>query len=332
MQNSFCGNNVDILHSATHAEKNPRRQIRPDVSHFHRLALRTKLSETPHTPFQPHNILHPAPQHLLLCGYGYLGQAVERAFHGHGWNITCLSLTGNEHSLACDLGDADAVARIAAAIDTPDAIVHCAASGHGGPDAYRHVYLSGALILSAQFPSVPLLFTSSTSVYAQTDGSIVTEESPARPDRETGRILLAAEHVAIEAGGTVARLAGIYGPARSVLLRKFLDGSAVMEDGGHRYINQIHRDDAAAAIYHLVASRHKGIFNVCDSQPMLQADCYAALASAFNMPVPTAGPRDPSRKRGWTNKRVSNTKLVATGWEPAYPRFLDIAHNMALTL
>jgi glutamate racemase len=29
------------------------------------------------------------------------------------------------------------------------------------------------------------------------------------------------------------------------------------------------------------------------------------------------------RKRGATNKRVSNARLRATGWEPKYPRFQD---------
>ncbi len=52
----------------------------------------------------------------------------------------------------------------------------------------------------------------------------------------------------------VARLAGIYGPGRSALLRKFLSGEARIENGGERYLNQVHRDDIAAALLHLVAS------------------------------------------------------------------------------
>ena len=57
-----------------------------------------------------------------------------------------------------------------------------------------------------------LAFTSSTSVYAQGDGEWVTEESPAEPDRETGRVLRATEEFVLAGGGIVARLAGIYGP------------------------------------------------------------------------------------------------------------------------
>jgi hypothetical protein len=43
------------------------------------------------------------------------------------------------------------------------------------------VYLEGCRNLIAAFPGVRLLFTSSTSVYAQTDGAAVTEESAAEP-------------------------------------------------------------------------------------------------------------------------------------------------------
>ena len=295
-----------------------------------RLWFREKVNARPH-----HYFLNPESQHLLLCGHGYLGQAVARTFHDHGWHVTCLSLTGGPDSLACDLGDKSAITRITAAIPPLDAVVHCAASGRGGADAYRHVYLGGMRNLAHLFIGLPLLFTSSTSVYAQTDGSLVTEASPAEPDRETGRILLASERVTLDAHGTVARLAGIYGPGRSVLLQKFLAGSATIEEDGRRFINQIHRDDAAAAIYHLIAScrgGHPGIFNVSDSQPLTQADCYAGLAALFNKPLPPAGPRDPTRKRGWTHKQVSNAKLIGTGWQPFYPGFLGIAREIADTL
>ncbi len=76
-----------------------------------------------------------------------------------------------------------------------------------------------------------MLFTSSTSVYAQRDGSWVTEESETKPARETGRILLETEEFVLGHGGIVARLAGIYGPGRSALLSKFLAGEAIIDPG-----------------------------------------------------------------------------------------------------
>jgi nucleoside-diphosphate-sugar epimerase len=265
---------------------------------------------------------------LLLIGHGYLGRETGRVFSGHGWEVIPVTLSGGDGSLACDVGDAAAVRKLPAA----DAIVHCAASGRGGAEAYQQVYVDGCRNLTESFPGVPLLFTSSTSVYAQTDGSIVTEESPAIPERETGRLLLAAENITLASGGVVARLAGIYGPGRSVILKKFLSGEAVIEEDGRRFLNQIHRDDAARAVFHLVTSRATGVFNVSDTTPVSQLECYQTLGRIFNLPLPPSGPRDLTRKRGWTHKRVSNEKLRACGWEPEFPAFPDAAEEIAPTL
>ena len=266
---------------------------------------------------------------LLLIGQGYLGQAITRVFRENGWEVIATSLSGGNETLACDIGNPDDVAKLPVA----DFIVHCAASGRGGADAYQHVYVDGCHNLVEQFPGVPLLFTSSTSVYSQTDGSIVTEESPAIPERETGNLLLAAENITLAANGIVARLAGIYGPERSVILKKFLSGEAVIEEDGQRFLNQIHRDDAARTILHLATSGIRGeVFNVSDSTPLTQRKCYESLCRIFPRPLPPSGPRDLNRKRGWTHKQVSNAKLRATGWQPEFPSYLNAAEGIARTL
>jgi nucleoside-diphosphate-sugar epimerase len=302
--------------------------------------------------------------HLLLCGHGYLGQAISRDFLATGWDVTALSRSagippasdrgcgilpqaarvirdaGTLRETTCDLASA---AEVASLDVRPDFIVHCASSGRGGPDAYRAVYFNGCRHLLDRFPGIPLLFTSSTSVYAQTDGSVVTEESPAEPDRETGRILRETEELVLSRGGIITRLSGIYGPGRSVILKKFLSGEAVIEEDGRRYLNQIHRDDAAAAILHLALRMpaigdppspivRPHLFNLTDTQPLSQLETYQSLARTFQRPLPPTGPRDPDRKRGWTHKRVSNARLRASGWEPRFPSFLDAVGVIAATL
>lgn len=268
---------------------------------------------------------------LLLIGNGYLGQAVSRVFREAGWEVVPVSLSGGDGSLPCDVGDWISVKGLKSHV-YPDFIVHCAASGRGGAEAYQRVYVDGAANLIEAFPGVPLLFTSSTSVYAQTDGALVTEDSPAIPDRETGRLLLEAENITLAANGIVARLAGIYGPGRSVILKKFLAGEAVIEEDGRRFLNQIHRDDAARAVFHLASMHVTGVFNVSDSTPLTQLGCYERLSEIFFRPLPPSGPRDLNRKRGWTHKQVSNAKLRATGWQPQFPSFLDAAAIIAATL
>lgn len=280
------------------------------------------------------------PMHLLLCGHGYLGRAISRDFRSAGWEVTALSRTLDTENLPhadgigeiqCDL---TSPAEVAALRLAPDFIIHCASSGRGGAEAYRSVYLGGCRHLLERFPRVPLLFTSSTSVYAQTDGSVVTEESPAEPERETGKVLRETEDLVLSQGGIVVRLAGLYGPGRSVLLKRFLAGEAVIEEDGRRFLNQIHRDDASAGILHLAgipAPQHR-LFNLADSRPVSQLECYEHLAVHFSRALPPSGPRDPDRKRGWTHKRVSNARLRESGWEPRFACFFDAVESVAATL
>ena len=267
---------------------------------------------------------------IVIAGCGYAGAAVARLFCREGWRVT--GLTHSSESAAelalresfavqqCDITSASILE--IPEIRSPDVIVHCASSGRGDSEVYKQVYLKGARNLAALKPKL-LLFTSSTSVYAQTDGEWVTEQSAAHPSTETGAILRETEEFVLSVNGTVARLSGIYGPARSILLRKFLAGEAIIEEDGGRWINQIHRDDIAGALLHLVTIEAQGVFNVSDDTPMTQLDLYTRMAAFFKRPLPPYGAADPNRKRGVTNKKVSNQKLRESGWAPAYPSYFD---------
>jgi nucleoside-diphosphate-sugar epimerase len=229
--------------------------------------------------------------------------------------------------VACDISAPAAVETVLGAAHGLDLVLHCASSGKGGADAYRQVYLRGVQVLGGVLAPRQLLYTSSTSVYAQIEGGWVTEESPAQPPRETGRILRETEEWVLAQGGTVARLAGIYGPGRSVLLRKFFTGEAVIEGDGRRWINQIHRDDAATALVLLAGLRMPGLFNLGDSRPIEQRGLYEGLARRFSMPLPPEGPVNTERKRGWTHKQVSNARLRNLGWTLRYPDFFTALEN-----
>lgn len=269
---------------------------------------------------------------LLIAGCGFLGEAAADFFSATGWRVAALTASGESATrlgetkpypvLAADIGADLGTTR--ADLGAFDFIVHCASSGRGGAEAYERVYVGGVRRLRQAFPEARLLFTGSTSVYAQTDGSWVDEASPAEPDRETGRRLLEAERIALAEGGNVLRLAGIYGPGRSVLLRKFREGSAVLEAGGGRWINQIHRDDAVGALAAVMERGLRGeVYNVADNQPATQREVYGWIAEFLDAPLPPEGPADLNRKRGWTSKRVSNARLRALGWAPAFPRYRD---------
>jgi len=205
-----------------------------------------------------------------------------------------------------------------------DLVIHCASSGRGGEAAYEEVFLRGARMMGEREPRARKIFVSSTSVYGQTQGEVVTEESPAEPLTATGRILREAERAALGSGATVVRSTGIYGPGRGVLFEKFRRGEAVIEGDGLRWINQIHQRDLVAALAHLIEAGAPGeIYNATDDTPVTQLDFYAWCGGFLRRPIPPQGPVDTQRKRGLTNKRVSNAKLRATGWSPMYPSFRE---------
>ena len=263
---------------------------------------------------------------MVIAGCGFLGEAAAFLFSESGARVLGLCATKETAARLAgrrfEVRTADitgSLSEIPQAWRTPDLLIHCASSRHGGAGEYRAIYRDGLSNLLQVFAPRRVIFTGSTSVYAQEDGTWVDENSPADPARETGRILLEAEALVLAAGGVVARLAGLYGPGRSVYLRKFLEGTAVLEADGSRWTNQIHRDDAACALAFLAnPAIPPGVFNVCDGSPATQRDLYGSIAEFLNKPIPPEGPRDPDLKRGWTSKRVSNTKLLSIGWAPLY--------------
>lgn len=265
----------------------------------------------------------------LVIGCGYLGAELLRELTRTGWTSTGITLSES----SADALRSQGLKVVAADLRTSDfrvlteshpaVIIHCASSGKGGAPAYREIFLETTKRLIKETGFEHLIFTSSTSVYAQTDGSMVTERDLAEPERETGKILRDTEELVLAHQGTVLRLAGIYGPGRCVPLQKLLSGEGVIESDGERLINSIHRDDAVSAFCLAARHRWQGILNVADDTPVTQLEWFQWVCSRIGRPLPRFVPRDVSRKRAWTSKRVSNAKLRSLGWSPQYPSFRE---------
>jgi nucleoside-diphosphate-sugar epimerase len=267
----------------------------------------------------------------LIIGCGYIGLPLALRLKEAGCEISAWvhsaasaeSLAGH-HFRSVVTGSVANPRLWDAVSEDYDIVIHCASSGRGGEAAYEEVFLQGALMMNARQPNARKIFVSSTSVYGQTSGEIVTEESSAEPLTATGRILHEAEKAALASGATVVRSAGIYGPGRGVLFEKLRRGEAVIEGDGARWINQIHQRDLVAALAHLIEAGAPGeIYNASDDTPVTYRDYYTWCAEFLRKPMPPYGPVNTQRKRGLTNKRVSNVKLRATGWTPQYPSFRD---------
>jgi nucleoside-diphosphate-sugar epimerase len=266
---------------------------------------------------------------ILIAGCGYVGQATTDLLHERGWKVEGWTASAQSAGqlaakpYAVRAVDITNPAAVSAFREEFDVVIQCASTGGGDAEEYRRIYLEGARNLLHAFPHASLLFTSSTSVYAQKRGDIVDETSPANPAHERGQILREAEELVLSHNGMVVRLGGIYGPGRSFLLRKFLAGDTVLDQEDDCFINQAHRDDIAAALFLLAEQRAdlgRQIYNVVDDQPILARDAYQWLSANLHRSLPT-GKVATGRKRGDSNKRVSNRKLRALGWEPHYPNF-----------
>ena len=247
--------------------------------------------------------------HLLIAGYGQLGkELLAQSPHP----VTAINRSAEGPAIECDITSQSALAQLTC---SPTHVIHCAASGRGaGPDGYRQVYLTGMRNLVDRFPDAQFIFVSSTSVYGQTDGSVVDETSETDPSKETSRVLLETERVCLDQDGLVTRLAGLYGPGPSHLEKTYLEGNAQIEEDGQRHINKVSRKAAAAAILHLINQDQSGVFNVCEEPSLTQLETYKQLSEKYNKPLPPTGPRKQRTKRGWSDKQVSAEKLKATGF------------------
>jgi nucleoside-diphosphate-sugar epimerase len=265
---------------------------------------------------------------VLVVGCGFVGFPLARNLVDAGWETHAITasdssasqLNGNPFQVyALDIRESGAFRQLERSHF--DLVIHCASSRHGTASDYESIFFEGTKNILTNLMCGRFVFSSSTSVYAQTDGLWVDEYSEAAPERETGRVLRKTEDLVVSGGGTVARLAGLYGPGRCVPLQKLLRGNALIEGDGTRMMNMLHQTDAAAALQFLAETETAGIFNVADNLPVSQADWYRYVCDILDKALPPNSTPDLSRKRGWTNKRVSNQKLRALGWKPVYETF-----------
>jgi len=276
---------------------------------------------------------------VLIVGCGYVGLPLGAELVRLGHEVSGLRRSASsENELKAAgirplLGDVTRPETLAPLPRDFDWVVNCVAAG-GDADNYRQIYLHGTRNLIewlAPGPPKKFVYTSSTSVYGQNDGSQIKESSPAEPMAETAKVLLETEKVLLAAvqekkfPAVILRVAGIYGPGRGHWFKQYLKGEARIEGDGSRFLNMIHRDDLTGCIIAALKNGRAGeIYNAADDEPVSQLHFFQWLAQALDKPLPPSGPENPDelRKRGVTNKRISNRKLkMELGHQFKYPNF-----------
>ncbi|TFD70816.1 SDR family NAD(P)-dependent oxidoreductase [Cryobacterium gelidum] len=272
---------------------------------------------------------------VLIAGCGDLGTEVGLRFARLGHTV--VGLRRNASVLPADITGQSIDLSIEKPVIPSDTEFVVVAISADSPtiDAYRAAYLDGLRNLldaldHARITPRRVLLVSSTAVYDVNDGSWVDEQTPANPKPGTDSIVLDTErmlHSRIPTA-TVLRLSGIYGPGRERLIDQVRGARAILS-ADSRHTNRIHRDDAAAAIVHLLVrdGEPAPFYLGVDSAPVPGNEVLTFLAAELGLAEPTLAPvsvpvTNRESQRGG-DKLLRNQLLRDTGFTFTYPTYRE---------
>lgn len=277
--------------------------------------------------------------HLFCFGLGYSAEALARRLMREGWRIsgTCRSEARQQQlaraGIAVHLFDRARPLPDAAALLAPvtDVLVSIPPDEAGDPVLDLH-----ADALLATFGLRWIGYLSTTGVYGDTGGAIVDESAPLRPSSQRALRRVAAERRWLQLYETdgapvhVFRLAGIYGPGRSVL-DQVRSGEARRIDRPGHVFSRIHVDDIALVLRASMARPDPGqIYNLCDDLAAEPSDVVAYACALLGVPPPpvqsfedAAAQMSPMALSFWRdNRRVDNGRIKRElGVQLLYPDY-----------
>ncbi|MGZ4976586.1 MAG: 2-dehydropantoate 2-reductase N-terminal domain-containing protein [Methylobacter sp.] len=264
---------------------------------------------------------------ILIVGCGAIGSELAGVLSAQGHDVTGLkrkpplSLPGPVSYVAADISSASGLADLDTDFTQAFFIV---SPDQRAEQSYRAVYQTGLDNLLAKLPETHWLMVSSTSVYGQSGGEWVDEDSVAEPATITGRLIRQAEQKLISSNpaNIVLRLSGIYGPGRESLLRLAMQAPAIQQTPPY-FTNRIHQQDCIGVLSFLLERRLAGdelaqCYLASDDDPAPTWEVMTWLADRLHCPSPTVKAADAG-----LNKRCSNARLKALGYRFRYPSYKD---------
>ena len=259
--------------------------------------------------------------HLFCFGLGYSARVLARGLLAAGWTVSgsCRSLADAESArrlgcAACVFDGESPAPEIGGHLAEASHVLISIPPGEDGDPVLAHHRddLAGAENL------VWIGYLSTTGVYGDHGGAWVDEDTPVAPISERARRRVQAEQdwLAFGAGTGKAvhifRLAGIYGPGRSVLdALKAGTARNIVKPG--QVFSRIHVVDLAAVLQaSMERPRSQAIYNVCDDEPAPPQDVLAYGAKLLGMACPKPVPFEDAdlspmaRSFYGENKRVRN--------------------------
>jgi nucleoside-diphosphate-sugar epimerase len=266
------------------------------------------------------------PTTALIVGLGDLGTALAKQLTAEGLQVIGVrrrvaSMHGNITVMHADVTQPASLHGLENV--KPDILIYCVAASGQSDAEYKAAYVDGLRhVLETQHNNAQLkhvFFVSSTRVYGQDVDVLLDESIPAIPADFGGERLLEAEALLsqLRCGATALRLSGIYGPGRLRMIN--LAKSPDNWPKQNSWSNRIHRDDAANFIVFLckqalVKQPVESCYIVTDSMPVPQYEVLGWIADATHVDKPLQVAAN-------GGKRLSNQRLLATGFKLQYPDY-----------
>lgn len=212
---------------------------------------------------------------------------------------------------------------------SPDYVVITLKPTAYSESGYQQGYEQGASNIAAALQGLSpkrIFYVSSTRVYAESAGAWVTEDSPLAQQGYAALSLIAAEQTMLRAVVplTIVRFSGIYDGRAQFYLNRMRQGlwSAPVPEV---FTNRIHRDDCAGFLAHLITLHERGepiaaVYNGTDGTPVTRFELERYIAEREALPIPSSVP---ASKGPFDHKRISNQRLVASGYELKFPSYQD---------
>jgi nucleoside-diphosphate-sugar epimerase len=277
--------------------------------------------------------------HVVVAGAGWLGGAVARRLAARGDRVTAVrrdaaraaALAGpGVEPLALDLAAPGAEARLPAA----DAYVACQSAGADGVEPYRAAYVDAnrtLLAAAARAGARAFVYTGSTGVFGQRDGSDVDEDTPPAPAGANAGAAVLVEAEALVRGAasgalrgarvSVVRLSGLYGPGRAGVVERVRAGRLALGAGDDAWMNFCHLDDAVSFVLAALDRGAPGaVYHGSDAEPARRRDVVLWIAARLGIAPPRS---DGAAAPGPSRRILSARSRAALGVELAFPSFRD---------
>lgn len=269
---------------------------------------------------------------ILIAGCGKIGCELGAELTQQGHTVFGVRRNTADMPSSIQPVEADLSHPLSELPDKMDYVVYAAAAGKHKDLAYFQAYVAGVKHVLDALKDQHIkrfIFVSSSSVFGQSDGENVNENSPTSDKSFSAKRLLEGENLVKNSGipHTIVRFGGIYGPGRNHLIDMVRDGKAHCMEGV--YSNRIHSADCVGILKHLIESdisqsnQLDSLYIGVDSQPTLLCEVYEWLAEQLNvMDIEHVEPTENSRILR-SNKRLSNQKIRDTGYQFQYPTYQD---------